>query len=249
MAKSALFTSKDGQMSKCERSLFKFGKNVGIASIAVVILAGCQTQSQQSASLAANDYRLRHPIVITEQPETLDLPVGYQTRSLNRHLADSIAAFATNSRTNGNGRVEIQVPSGAGNEAAVHALTPDIRRALKRGGLGGNQIVTRSYPVGDSTADAPIRLSYARVLATAGPCGEWPKNIGGGVNQNDDYYNLGCAQQANLAAMVANPADLITPRASAPSDQNRRATVYQKYRLGEQTASEFKEGVGAEVSE
>lgn len=217
---------------------------------ALVFLAGCQSRPEQSSALlAANDYRVRHPIIVTEQPETLDLPIGYHARSLNRQLAETITAFAIKSRSQGNGRVEIQVPAGAGNEAAVHAVTPGIRTALKQGGLTNRDIVTRSYPVEDSTADAPIRLSYARVMATAGTCGEWPTNIGGNFNQNFDYENFGCASQSNLAAMVANPADLLTPRVVAPADQQRRAVVYEKYRAGTATASDYKEGVGAEVSE
>ena len=31
-------------------------------------------------------------------------------------------------------------------------------------------------------------------------------------NENRPYWNLGCANQRNLAAMVANPADLVQPR-------------------------------------
>ncbi len=221
----------------------------GLSVVAVLFVAGCQSQSAPTTMVAANDYRLRHPIIVNEQPETLDLPIGYQTRSLNRHLADSISEFGARSKKQGNGRVEILVPSGAGNEAAVHAVTPQIRKALKRGGLGNRHIVTRSYSVDDAAADAPVRLSFARVMATTGPCGDWPKNIGGHVNQNVDYENFGCATQSNLAAMVANPADLITPRATAPADQQRRAVVFEKYRSGDETASSYKEGDGASVSE
>ncbi|WP_353889648.1 CpaD family pilus assembly protein [uncultured Roseibium sp.] len=232
-------------------AMFPKVRSLAVCLLGTGLLAGCQTQSveNQSAMLAANDYQLRHPIVITEQPETLDLPIGFNTRGLNRHLSDSVAAFASQSKANGDGKVEILVPSGSGNEAAVHAVVPSIRAALKRGGVSGRQTATRSYRVEDASAEAPIRLSYARVMATAGSCGEWPKDIGGSVNQNNDYYNFGCAYQANLAAMVSNPADLITPRASTPSDQMRRAVVYEKFRAGEVTASEYKEGDGATVSE
>lgn len=235
-----------------KHTLFRRSSPLGLLAISVLALAGCNSQTAPSATtsmLAANDYRLRHPIVVTEQPEVLDLPVGMHTRKLNRDLSDAVASFGAQSRRNGNGRVEILVPSGSANEAAVHAVTPSIRGALQRGGLSSNAISTRSYPVQDGGADAPIRLSYPRVMATAGPCGEWPENIGGSPNQNNDYENFGCASQANLAAMVTNPADLITPRASAPADQQRRATVYEKYRAGDVTASKYEEGVGAEVSE
>ncbi len=231
-------------------SRFKLPASTGVVLLTGLLVAGCQSQKQSNAELlASHDYRYQHPIVVSEAPETLDLPIGRNTRRLGGPVTDSIASFAMDSRRQGNGRVEILVPTGAANEAAVHAVTRDIRGALKRGGLSGSQISTRTYPSSDPSADAPIRLSYARMKATTGECGSWPKNIGGGITQNTNYQNFGCATQSNLAAMVENPSDLITPRSSTPGDQNRRAVVFEKYRKGETTASQYTEGVGAEVSE
>ncbi|POF34445.1 CpaD family pilus assembly protein [Roseibium marinum] len=215
-----------------------------------LVMAGCQGSQSQSQMLASHDYRLRHPIVITEEPETLDLPIGRNTRRLYGPVEDTITAFAVNSRRKGDGAVEILVPSGGANESAVHAISGDIRAALQRGGLGRSQISTRTYAVNDRAADAPIRLSYARMQATAGSCGSWPRNIGGsGFGENTEYENFGCATQSNLAAMVENPSDLLTPRAMTPADQARRAVVIENYRKGDVTAGDYQEGVGAQVSE
>ncbi|MEP3046691.1 MAG: CpaD family pilus assembly protein [Roseibium sp.] len=223
---------------------------IGVLIAGALSLVACQSKPQSNADLlATNDYRYRHPIVITEAPETLDLPVGRNTRSLHGPVSDTITAFANEAQSKGNGTVEILVPSGSANESAVHSVTRDIRVALQRGGLGRSRISTRTYRVEDPSADAPIRLSYARMMATAGECGSWPANIGGGFGANTDYENFGCSSQANLAAMVDNPSDLITPRASTPPDQARRAVVFEKYRKGETTAGEYKEGVGAEIAE
>jgi len=214
-----------------------------------LIMAGCQSQQSQSQLLASHDYRYRHPIVITEEPETLDLPIGRNTRRLYGPVEGTVTAFAVESQRKGNGAVEILVPSGGANESAVHSVTGNIRAALQRGGLSRTRISTRTYAVQDPNADAPIRLSYARMQATAGPCGSWPKNIGGGIGENTEYENFGCATQSNLAAMVENPSDLLTPRASTPADQNRRAVVIESYRKGDVTTGDYAEGVGAAVSE
>ena len=233
------------------KTLFQSRSRIAGGLVIALAVSACQSQvpSQNNAYLAANDYRLRHPIVVTEQPEILDLPVGAHMRTLNRDLTSTITAFGAQARKKGNGHVEILVPSGARNEAAVHAIVPKIRAALRQGGVPAGSISTRSYPVHNSHADAAVRLSYPRVMATAGPCGEWVGDFGGGINRNTDYRNFGCATQANLATMVDNPADLLTPRASAPADQLRRATVFEKYRAGEATAGQYTEGVGASVSE
>jgi pilus assembly protein CpaD len=47
--------------------------------------------------------------------------------------------------------------------------------------------------------------------------------------ENDQYHNFGCAAQQNLAAMVANPADLVRPQPTAPAHGARRANVIKVY--------------------
>ena len=68
---------------------------------------------------------------------------------------------------------------------------------------------------------ASIKINYAKVVATAGPCGLWPHDLGTSLDatytENRPYWNLGCATQRNLAAMVDNPADLVQPRGEAPA--------------------------------
>lgn len=49
------------------------------------------------------------------------------------------------------------------------------------------------------------------------------------------WGSFGCAMQANLAAEVEDPSDLLEPRADAPRDSNRRGTVMQAYRAGQTT--------------
>jgi pilus assembly protein CpaD len=49
---------------------------------------------------------------------------------------------------------------------------------------------------------------------------------------NKPYYNLGCAYQRNMAAMVANPSDLIQPRAETPAYGQRRTTVLDQVSQG-----------------
>ncbi|MHC5654785.1 CpaD family pilus assembly protein [Stappia sp.] len=230
---------------------------LALALASALLAAGCQTQRPTTDVLALNDYRLRHPIVVAEGTKTLDLPIGSGTRKLSPQLAAVVSSFAGEARSRGGDAVEVVVPSGSGNEAAVHAVLPQIRSAIARGGISSKRIVTRSYPVSDPNVSAPVRLAYSGIQASAGPCGQWPDNIAGGGNgryhqpelNNTQYYNFGCSSQANLAAMVENPTDLLYPRASTPADQNRRGTVYEKYRKGEKTSSEYKEGVGAKVSD
>jgi len=67
-------------------------------------------------------------------------------------------------------------------------------------------------------------------------CGDWPKDLSD-VSDNEPYDNFGCAQQNNVAAMVANPQDLVRPRTQTPPDAMRRIKSLDNYRAGEQIGS------------
>src|SRR5687767_9693112 len=41
-----------------------------------VLAAGCATTAAPDMSVAHFDYKARHPIMISEEPEVLDIPVG-----------------------------------------------------------------------------------------------------------------------------------------------------------------------------
>ena len=84
--------------------------------------------------------------------------------------------------------------------------------------------------------------------AYAKDCGSWPKDLTE-TSRNAQYENFGCAQQANLAAMVANPRDLERPRKQSPSDATRRSNVIDKYRQGEATAAAQEEKQKVKISD
>ncbi|WP_439572267.1 CpaD family pilus assembly lipoprotein [Phreatobacter sp.] len=94
--------------------------------------------------------------------------------------------------------------------------------------------IDRDFPV-DYRQRHPIMVSThgARV---AHPCGQWPHDLGpadGTLSaMNHPHWNHGCATQHNLAAIVANPNDLLAPRAEQQADAARRQTAIGRYRLG-----------------
>ena len=89
---------------------------------------------------------------------------------------------------------------------------------------------------GGRDASAPIRLSYLRYVAEAPECGHWPTNLADD-QRNLPYPNFGCAQQHNLAAQIANPADLLgsahhgAGRCRAPRSRHRTSTARASRRL------------------
>ena len=203
-----------------------------------LVAAGCTSTTGTSdvVDLREYDYRQRHPIMISNEPQVLDMRVGMRGPALSPELERAISQYVGEYRADGTGVITIQVPTGSANAVAAASTGRAVHYALVRAGVPRGQIQVAPYEVGDHSKVASLRLSYLRVKAVAPTCGLWP--TGSDTNfENTDTYNFGCAGQQNLAAMVANPADLIMPRPMEPADGNRRADVISKYRRGEDPKS------------
>jgi pilus assembly protein CpaD len=223
-------------------------------SLLALAVAGCES-TRVTGSVHPDTYRERHPIVVGESLATLDLLPGAGQGGLSNRQEQDIAGFAREWRQNGRGMVIIQVPQGGSNDAASSQSVRAIRSVLMRNGVPARTITHGAYTARGPGHLAPVRLAYPRVSArTAQPCGQWPTDTGYGSDvlgsmSNKDYWNFGCATQHNLAMQVADPEDIIRPRAEDPSYAPRRADVLTKYRQGQGTASEAANAEPASTTE
>lgn len=219
------------------RTLLRAAFAVGCAAL----VCGCNTDQQiTGAPSVPTDYRLRHPITITEKDHTFQIFVGANRGSLNAEQRAELLAFAESWHSQATGGLVIDLPVGSVNTRSSADALPEIQSIIAAGGVPPGSVAVRNYRASPSVL-ATVRISYPRVAAQAGPCGLWPKDIG--PSFNDDYfenqppYNFGCATQRNLAAMVADPTDLVQPRAETPAYTMRRTTVMEHYRAGVPTAT------------
>lgn len=229
------------------------GARALVLGTAAAILAGCYKAHEVAMDTIPNDYRQRHPIVMKEAPRTVELLIGNQRGSLTGAQRADVLAFAQAWRREGTGGVMIDVPTGTPNERSGAAALQEVRSILVSAGVPSDAIATRSNAPQDRRRLATLRLHYPKVTADAGPCGLWPYDLGPTYDpehyENRQYYNFGCANQRNLAAMVDNPADLVQPRGESPSYTARRTTVLEKYRKGESTATVYPDATKGKISE
>lgn len=203
-------------------------------------LAGCAPREPQfTGTLDTDGFHSRHPIVVEQGDATLDIPVGSQIDRLPARLAATVESFGRESRRQGASGVIVMVPSGSANETAARRIARDVTAALVRGGVPSHAIEKRPYAASGPEDAAPIRVAYPRIVARVPhECGEWPSSANSDFG-NRDYWNFGCATQANIAAMVDSPTDLVAPPPLGAPDATRRAVVLQAYRNGEKTKSQF----------
>jgi pilus assembly protein CpaD len=208
------------------------------AVAASALLAGCASTATTDVDVAKHDHHLRHPIMISEEPEEFRLPVGMNGPALSPEIEAALRDYVHDYNAEGTGGITIQVPTASANEIAAAKTGKAIHYALVRAGVPHGSIQVVPYHVGDHAEAAPLRVTYLKVKAVTPTCGLWPERQPSS-GKNYQYHNFGCAAQQNLAAMVANPADLVRPQPLQPASGARRALVIQTYAAGGDPQSEI----------
>jgi len=219
------------------------------AAACAVMVCGCNTDRQVTgAPEVPSDYRLRHPITLQESSRTLELFIGSNRGELNPTQRAQVLSFGLGWKRAATGGMVVERPVGSSNERAAADAMHEIASILAASGLPPQSIVVQTYQASGPNL-ATVRISYPRIHAQAGPCGLWPEDIGPSFNrnyfENQPPWNYGCATQRNLAAEVAEPSDLVQPRAETPASTMRRTTVFQKYTAGQSPATEASSSANA----
>ena len=227
---------------------------LAFASLAAM-LVGCKTAADSDVTTASipHDYRQRHPIAVREGNQTLTVFIGDRRGGLSPSQRAEVGALASAWRREATGGFVIEMPVGGTNERSAASVSREIRAVLAAAGVPAHSIEIRPYRTADPARLGTIRVNYPKMVAETGPCGLWPEDIGPVMNNaytsNRPHWNHGCASQRNLAAQVDNPADLVQPRAETPAFTSRRATVLDKYRKGEATATQYPDANKGKISD
>jgi pilus assembly protein CpaD len=200
-----------------------------LAAVAIGLLAGCANRDSVTVGSIPDDYRTNHPIVISEKNEKIDLPVAASARGITQSQRVTLLGFLDGYDKSAAPTLTILAPSGSPNENAAAAAARDFARLATRNGVHSSRIAMASYQAGPSEISAPIRVSYAKLRAHTDRCGRWPDDLAE-TSENKHYANFGCAYQNNLAAQLANPADLLGPRKQTSIDAANRSRVISDYR-------------------
>lgn len=223
------------------------------AAVAACALLVCACNTDQQATGAPDvptDYRLRHPITLQESSRSLELFIGSNRGELNPTQRAQVLSFALGWKRSATGGLTVDRPIGGSNEQAAAEAMHEILSILAAAGLPPQSVAVDTYQAGPNLS--PVRISYPKIVAQAGPCGLWPQDLGPNFGrdyvQNQPPWNYGCAEQHNLAAMVANPSDLVQPRGETPVYTMRRATVLGNYAQGKATDTQYSNSNSGKIS-
>jgi pilus assembly protein CpaD len=225
-----------------------------LVGLAVVLGACTHTGDEVTTASIPEDYRLRHPIAIQEANQSVVIFVGHARGGLSADQRADVMGLAQTWLHEATGPITADVPVDTPNAAAAADAFREVQALLAAAGVPPRGITLHRYHPSDQRQMAAIRLNYPKITATAGPCGLWPEDLGPSIKdksylENKSWYNLGCANQRNMAAMADNPADLVQPRTETPAYTVRRTEAFEKYRKGTTTTTTYPESDKAKLSD
>jgi pilus assembly protein CpaD len=208
-------------------------------SVAAVMLVGSCAAPLATAPTTFADGDVNNPITV--EPVYQSIKVAY-SGDLSPDDAGRFTAFVQDYITRGNGAITVSAPAGPGSNAAITYFGEQLA-AL---GVPRARIMVGTHdPVG---ADERVEIGFVSYLAHTDSCGDWSQDVAA-TSTNLPPINFGCAVQHNIAAMVADPRDLVAPRPMGAPDSQRRIITLGLYELGQPTASQKTNDQSGKVSD
>lgn len=199
-------------------------------ALGCVLIAGSCAATNDGNSIS-QDGAVNHPIAVEPNYRELKVQFAGGPEGMTPDDAARFDDFLADYRAHGNGSLGISVPNGPPSHAAI---TFFAERAAATG-IPRDKILVSTHDVANN--DYRVDVSYISYTARADECGDWSENEAFTMD-NRTPKNFGCSVQHNIAAMVADPRDLLGPGGMGPVDTARRATVMDHYEKGEVTQAD-----------
>lgn len=209
-----------------------------------IALGGCSgavNGSEQALTIAQ-----QHPIAVDSQVVSMTIKDDGTTDDISAVDKSRLNAFADSYLRYGHGPLTITAPSGSENDLDSQEAAADIRQHLNNIGVPWSSMTGASYRSG-AAGDRDMILSYTHYVATPSACGIWD-----GLRESDRRNirspNFGCSTMNNLAAMIADPRDLVAPTAMTAPDAAIRIRGVNAFRAGEDTSSEGNDEIEQQIA-
>jgi pilus assembly protein CpaD len=201
-------------------------------SLGAVLLAGsCAEPSPFVVNPAVYaDGSANHPITVAPGYRTLKVAFTGSAGGLSVGDGEQLIHFVSAYLASGNGALSISAPNGPDSSEAIRYIG---ERIVAMGVPRSRLLVGTHDAAGDY---GQVEIGYVTYVAHTDPCGNWSQDADD-TGANLPLPDFGCSVQQNIAAMVADPKDLVAPRDMGPSDAARRATLTKQYETGAVTAA------------
>ncbi len=178
----------------------------------------------------------RNAIEVVKRTEFLEVGIEPDASELSSVDRRRIESFVRAFQDTGQGQLIVSLPASSANPQLAVAATAAARTIAWEVGVKYEEIAGTTHGA-NSDVSEPLILAYQTYEAIAPKCKTFAETDIADASSNNEMEMLGCATRTNLAAMIADPSDLLGQRPLDAGDPVRRATILAKFRNGETTAS------------
>ena len=159
-----------------------------------------------------------HQPVVSRQDYLLDVQTAGDGLAAGEDAR--LAGWLGSMRLGYGDKVAVDDPSG------YRGARDDVAQAVARHGL----LLSEDRPVtGAPVLPGTVRVVVSRMKATVPGCPDWTRNSSFEPDNNTSS-NYGCATNSSLAAMIADPEDLVRGRAGDTTDPTRSVKAVDAFR-------------------
>jgi pilus assembly protein CpaD len=200
------------------------------ACLAAMLLAGSCAAPTNDATVFADGLR-NHPITVAPHYQSIHLAFSDSSAGLSPEDGTQFASFVEEYQARGDGAISISAPRGPNSSAAIAYFGEQLAHM----GVSRSRILVGTHDT--ASGDGRVELGYIVYASRADSCGNWSVNAADTAN-NLPMPDFGCSVQHNIAAMVADPRDLVAPRGMDAGDATRRETVVGTYEKAQATSTQ-----------
>ena len=201
-------------------------------------LAGCASHAPTAVPQAYLEGTAldRNAIGVSKRTEFLEVDISPVSNELTLKDRARIEAFVRTYRSKGHGPLIMSLPETSDNSQLAVSAVAAAREIAWQNGIEYSEIAGSSHGAGSDKSE-PMILAFQVYDAIKPDCKSMAEYDVSDIRSNNEMPSLGCAIRTNLAAMIADPADLLGQRELEEGDAMRRQVILKKFREGETTAS------------
>lgn len=178
----------------------------------------------------------RNEVTATKRTEFLEVAIDPHASELSSSDRARIRSFLALYNQRGHGPLVMSLPQATANQQLAVTAIAEARAIAWESGVQYDEIAGAAHGAGASVSQ-PMILAFQIYDAVAPECASKAALDFSDASSNNTLPTLGCSVRTNLAAMIADPADLLGTRALDPSDLGRREVILEKFRKGEATGA------------
>lgn len=205
----------------------------------LLTLGACATHAPSAISpeYLEGNALTRNDIQVAKRTEFLEVALSPEDSELSDADRARIRRFIGTYADRGHGPLVLSLPAASSNPQLAVTAVAEARTIAWERGVQYDELSGAAHGAGEAYAQ-PMILAFQVYDAIAPECVSLATIDYSDVAANNNLPSLGCSVRTNVAAMIADPADLLGNRALAPSDIERREVILEKFRAGEITRAE-----------